>query len=98
MSKLHIEDSDLVQDHVQDITEKELDLIILKMGSYLSIINNKKINQAKLLIELVKNEKFKSCFLKTAEINNLQCLVRYIIERYPTLCESKVVINAIKKP
>ena len=47
---------------VSQIAEKELDDIILKMGSLLSIINNKKINQAKLLITLLTNRTFQKCF------------------------------------
>jgi hypothetical protein len=97
MSDSYIEEYDMVQDHVQTITDRELDMIILKMGSLLSILQNKKTNQAKMLILLVQDERFKKCFMQIAEMDNFQHLVRCLMERYPTLCESKVVSGALKR-
>lgn len=96
MTRKYFEEFDLVQDHVYSITDRELDLIILKMGSLLSILQNKKTNQAKMLIMLVQNEGFRECFLKIAELDSFQQLVRCLMERYPTLCESKVVSGALQ--
>jgi hypothetical protein len=96
MTQKYFEEFDMMQDHVCTITDRELDQIILKMGSLLSILQNKKTNQAKMLIMLVQNERFRNCFLKIAELDNLQQLVRCLMERYPTLCESKVVSCALK--
>jgi len=87
-------DDTLNSNPLTEITNKELDLIILRMGAFLSIISNKKNNQAKLLITSVKDKYFKELFLKQASIDNVQLLVRCIIERYPTVCKSKVVINS----
>lgn len=96
MSDTFAENTDLVQDHVQSITDRELDLIILKMGSLLSIINNKKTNHAKLLIALVQCEKFRNIFMKVSDIDNFQLVVTTLMEKYPSLCESKVVSGALK--
>lgn len=82
---------------ITQIDDKETDLIILKMGSFLSIVNNKKVNQAKLLVTILKNKKFQQCFFHMLEINNLQSLVEYIIKKYPLICKSKVVHKAIKR-
>ena len=97
MSRIYIDETDIVQDHVHTITDRELDMIILKMGSLLSILHNKKTNQAKMLIMLVTNEKFRRCFLSVAELDSFQHLVRCLMEKYPTLCESKVVSGALKR-
>ena len=97
MNGSYLEEFDVVQDHVHTITERELDMIILKMGSLLSILQNKKTNQAKMLILLVKDERFRKCFMQIAEIDSFQYLVRYLMEKYPTLCESKVVSGALKR-
>jgi hypothetical protein len=59
MSRIYIEEFDAVQDHVHTITDRELDMIILKMGSLLSILQNKKTNHAKMLIVLIQNERFR---------------------------------------
>ena len=96
MTKIYTEEFDAVQDHVHTITDRELDMIILKMGALLSIIQNKKTNQAKMLIMLVKNERFRKCFLRIAELDSFEQLVRCLMEKYPTLCESKVVSGALK--
>lgn len=97
MSRIYTEEFDSVQDHVHTITDRELDMIILKMGSLLSILQNKKTNQAKMLIELVNNERFRKCFLHIADLDSFQQLVRSLMEKYPTLCESKVVSGALKR-
>lgn len=97
MTRIYIEESDAVQDHVQTITDRELDMIILKMGSLLSILQNKKTNQAKMLITLVQNERFRKCFLHIAELDSFQHLVHCLMEKFPTLCESKVVSGALKR-
>ena len=82
---------------VQQITDDELDMLILRMGSFLSILNNKKVNQAKLLITIVNDEKFQECFLRLSELPQLQTIVELLINKYPTLCKSKVVHNAFTK-
>lgn len=97
MSRTYLDDTDIVQDHVYTITDRELNIIILKMGALLSILQNKKTNQAKMLIMLVKNERFQKCFLHIAELDSFQHLVRCLMEKYPTLCESKVVSGALKR-
>lgn len=97
MNDVCLDEFDIVQDHVQTITERELDMIILKMGSLLSILQNKKTNQAKMLILLVKDERFRKCFMQIAEIDSFQYLVRCLMEKYPTLCESRVVSGALKR-
>ena len=47
-----------VADHnnaIKHINEKELNECILKLGSFLTIINSKKINQTQLFIQLVES-------------------------------------------
>ena len=80
-----------------EITEKELDMLILRTGSFLSIISNKKVNQAKLLIVTVNNKYFRQLFQQLADIDNTQLLVRCIIERFPSISKSKVVSRALYK-
>jgi len=93
---LHFDDIDLAQNHTHTIADRELDEIILKMGSLLSILNNKKTNQAKLLIALVQDEEFRKWFLEISDIDSFQYLVRCLMDKYPTLCKSKVVSGALK--
>ena len=89
-------EGDVVQPSM-NIVDRELDLLILQMGSFLSILHNKKINHAKMLIFLLKNEKYRSCFLRICEIDNLQALIQALVIRYPSLCRSKVVFGEINR-
>lgn len=82
---------------INQIAERELNLTILKMGSFLSIVNNKKVNQAKLLIKLLEDENYCECFFKLSDIDNLQELVECLIKKYPTLCKSKVIHKSLKR-
>ena len=79
---------------LSELTERELDTIILRMGSFLSIISNKKANQAKLLITVVNNKYFRQLF-QELDIDNTQLLVKSIVERFPNICKSKVVSKAL---
>jgi len=79
------------------LTDHELDMIILRMGSFLSIISNKKSNQAKLVIATLNDEQFRDVFLSLADIDNLQLLIKCILVRYPTVCKSKIILNSIGK-
>lgn len=97
MSIIRSEEFDMVQDHVHSITERELDMILLKMGSLLSILQNKKTNHAKLLIHLVKDLNFRNCFMKITELDGFEQAVRILMEKYPSLCESKVVSGALSR-
>lgn len=87
--------NDIHRTPLSDITDTELDMIILQMGTFLSIINNKKVNAAKLLITSVENKYFRGVFQDLAEIDNLQLLVRSIVDRYPNVSRSKIVYNAL---
>lgn len=80
---------------LSDITDREIDQTILLMGSYLSIISNKKVNPAKLLVSVVNDKYFMELFMELSDIDNAQLLVRTIMDRYPNIAKSKVVINAI---
>jgi hypothetical protein len=92
---MYRDDIDFAQDHTHTIADRELDEIILKMGSLLSILNNKKTNQVKLLIALVQDDEFRYWFLEIADIDSFQYLVRCLMDKYPTLCKSKVVTGAL---
>jgi hypothetical protein len=82
---------------VYEISSREADVIMLQMGSLLSILLNKKSNQAKLLITTVEDKYFKELFLTLIEVDNLQLLVRMIMDRYPTVSRSKFVMSSLVK-
>lgn len=97
MNRILHDELDSTQDHVHTIIDRELDMLILKTGAMLSIVQNKKINPAKLLIYIVQDERIRQCFMAITDINNFQYLIHCLMEKYPTLCESKVVSGALKR-
>jgi hypothetical protein len=79
------------------ITDREIDTTILKAGSFLSIISSKKVNQSKLLISVIENEDFRQLFLALIDIDDVQQLVRCIIDKYPSISKSKIVTKSLRK-
>ena len=94
---LDIDQKSIESSPTHNLTESELDMLLLKIGAFLSIISNKKVNQAKLLITVVQNKYFGELCLTLTDIDNTQLLVKNILDRYPTVCKSKLVINALVK-
>ena len=78
-----------------DLQEREFEETVLKMGSFLSIIQNKKINQAKLIITIIQNKIFGNCFLEISNVENAQSLIFNILKKYPTLYKSKIIYKTL---
>ena len=84
-------------DPIHKMNEKEFNLSLLKFGSFISIIKNKRINQTMLLIEIIENMDARLVFMGISDIDNLQYLVYNLIIRFPILCKSKVIKNKLKE-
>jgi len=85
------------QDASHYLGNKELDECLLQFGSFLSIIQVKKVNYTNYLLILVENEQIREILLEMTGIDTFEELVREMIVRYPILCKSKVVSSRIKK-
>jgi len=79
------------------INEKEFNESLLKFGSFLSILKNKRINQTMLLLFVLENEDYRNCFKNISEIDNIQILLYNLIIRFPILCKSKIIKNKVKE-
>lgn len=87
----------LPQDPSDVMASAELDTIILQMGSLLSILQNKKTNVAKLLITSFIDTDFQTTFKQLSELSSSVEILKELVDRYPTVCKSKIVINALGK-
>lgn len=85
------------QDASDYLGNKELDECLLQFGSFLSIIQVKKVNYTNYLLILVENEQIREILLEMTGIDTFEELVREMIIRYPILCKSKVISSRIKK-
>lgn len=79
------------------INHQELDDCIIKFGSFLSIVQAKKINITGYLIILIKDENIRNVLQIMTGIDTFQELVREMMIRYPILSKSKIVYASVKK-
>ena len=79
------------------INSKELDECLVKFGSFLSIVQTKKINPTNYLLILVSDSNIRNILLQITGVDTFEELVRELIVRYPILCKSKIIRNQIKR-
>ena len=82
---------------INNINEKEFNEFILKLGSFLSIVNSKKINQTQLFLHILENKNLQEVSLHITGIDTLEEFVRELILRYPILYKSKIVKTQLSK-
>ena len=78
------------------IKQNEFDEILLKFGSLVSMLKNKRINQTMFLIELLESEPHRECFKILSGIDETKVLFYNMIIRFPVLCKSKIIKTKIK--
>lgn len=82
---------------IYQIEEKEFNDSLLKFGSLVSIIKNKRINQTMLMVELLGSEDYRNCFKKICGIDRNEVLFFNFILMFPVLCKSKIIKNKIEE-
>ena len=75
----------------------EFDDVLLKFGSLVSMLKNKRINQTMFLVELLESEHHRECFKTLAGIEETYVLFYNLIIRFPVLCKSKIIKTKIKE-
>lgn len=84
-----------LNDPIHQIKNKEFNVSLLKFGSFVSVIMNKRLSQTFILIQLLENEELREIFKEICEIDNFQTLLLNFLECYPPLCKSKIVKSKI---
>ena len=82
---------------VYQLNTKEFDEALLSFGSFLSIINNKRINQTMLLVALLEQKEVIESFKLLSGVDKPQILLYNLIMRFPVLCKSKIIKNKINE-
>ena len=80
-----------------NIKESEFDEVLIRFGSLLSILKNKRINQTMFLVELLDSEAHRECLKILSGIDETDRLFYNLINRFPVLCKSKIVKTKIKQ-
>lgn len=79
------------------LNENEMESLTLIYGSFLSILINKKINHANMLLMMVENKKIRECFKLLIDIESDNVLIHNLIIKYPVLCKSKTIKSKLKQ-
>ena len=82
-------------DPIHQIKAKEFNLSLIKFGSFVSIIQNKRLSQTFILLQLLEDENLREIFKKICEEDNFQILLLQLLECYPALTKSKIIKNKI---
>jgi len=75
----------------------EFNTMILELGSFLSILHNKKINPPKMVALIIEDVNIRELFMEYLGIKNYNSLIRLLIRYYPNLYKSKIITNSIKR-
>lgn len=82
---------------VYQIQDKEFSDFLLKFGSLLSILKNKKINHTMMMTYILENNDYMTSLKIITGIDETSILLYNILTRYPILCKSKIIKNKIEE-
>lgn len=74
-----------------NIIEQESDKLILLMGSFVCILNNRKTNITNFVIYLIDHPELHDYFINIIGVDTFQDLLQLIFKRFPQLCTSKTI-------
>jgi hypothetical protein len=86
-----------VHEPYSELTEYEFDLCLLKFGSLVSMLFNKKITQTNLLYLIIENKDFLDILKNISEINDEKILLYNFIHRYPSISKSNAILNKVSQ-
>lgn len=79
-----------------DMLAKELDICMLKFGSYISILKNKQLNQVAFAVEIIKDPIIQQEFCEYFSCENFSVALCLIFDYNPSLTKSKAVKDSIR--
>jgi len=77
------------------IKEAKFDAVLLRYGSLVAMLKNKRINQTMFMVELLESENHRECFKILSGIEETNVLFYNLIIRFPVLCKSKIIKTKI---
>jgi len=81
----------------EQLGDKDLDECFLYFGSFLSMIQNKKVSQTNYLLFLIEKPELRETLMQMTGIETFQQLIKEMAIRYPLSYKSKIVNRGIKK-
>lgn len=89
-----------ITDHLSadvHVNSKDFDECILKIGSFLSIVNCKKLSAIQLFIVIAQSDILQEIIIEMLGVDTFEQFVREYAIRYPIICKSKIIINKLSQ-
>jgi hypothetical protein len=84
-------------DPVQQLSNKEVALNVLSFGSFITILNNKRINPVFLFSSILENMTVRDLFVHITGTENAKEALLHLLHFYPALIKSKNTKRLFKK-
>jgi len=87
--------STIYNEPFREITDYEFDVSLMKFGSLINMLYDKKINQTNLLYLILEEDIIMDMFKEIMDIHDERILIYQFILRYPVLSRSKSTSNNV---
>jgi hypothetical protein len=81
---------------ILSLTKDEIEIELVKFGSFCSIIHNKKLNSVAIFSLIVKNNTYCKIFMNLTETDSKKEAILLYLKYNNNLCRSKVVKEILK--
>ncbi len=78
-------------DPIFQLNNKEFNDALIKFGSFVSIIKNKRLSQTFILLQLLEDKDLRNIFHEICEIEEFQPMLMNFLVCYPSLSKSKII-------
>ena len=82
---------------LDQICSKEYTEGVLKAGSVISLLENKKLNPINLFLCLLKSKQYQSFFTEITSSNSFKEAILSLLYLYPSIVKSKITKSAVKQ-
>jgi len=84
-------------DPLKQVCTKEYILGVMKFGSFLSIIYNKRLNPSAVFVTILENKDIRDMFIEITNSENMHEALLGLLQLYPPLLKSKNTKRLFKK-
>ena len=81
----------VIETPISQLARDELEIELIKFGSFCSIIHNKKLNNVTIFSLIVKNKLYRKIFMELTDIDSEREAILLFLKYNSNLCRSKVV-------
>jgi len=86
----------VLENPLSQIARDELEVELIKFGSFCSIIHNKKLNNVAIFSYIVKNKSYRKIFMELTDTDSEREAILLFLKYNSNLCRSKVVREILK--